>query len=82
MIDTHCHIDDPQYAEGLDAFLTEQRQDGVEAILVPGVDASSVNFPGIGKRGVGKAGRLRQKPAFGADEVFGAVNGSGEPVAG
>ena len=42
MIDTHCHIDDPQYAEGLDAFLTEQRQDGVEAILVPGVDASSV----------------------------------------
>ena len=42
MIDTHCHIDDPQYAEGLDAFLAEQRQDGVQAILVPGVDASSV----------------------------------------
>jgi TatD DNase family protein len=42
MIDTHCHIDDPQYAEGLDAFLAEQRQDGVEAILVPGVDKTSV----------------------------------------
>ena len=42
MIDTHCHIDDPQYTEGLDAFLSEQRQDGVEAILVPGVDKTSV----------------------------------------
>ena len=41
MIDTHCHIDDPQYADGLDAFLAEQRQDGVEAILVPGVDKTS-----------------------------------------
>jgi TatD DNase family protein len=42
MIDTHCHIDDPQYAEGLDAFLAEQHQNGVEAILVPGVDKTSV----------------------------------------
>ena len=42
MIDTHCHIDDPQYTEGLNAFLAEQRQDGVEAILVPGVDKTSV----------------------------------------
>ena len=42
MIDTHCHIDDPQYADGLDAFLAEQRQEGVEAILVPGVDKTSV----------------------------------------
>ena len=42
MIDTHCHIDDPQYVEGLDAFLAEQRQDGVEYILVPGVDKTSV----------------------------------------
>ena len=42
MIDTHCHIDDPQYADGLDAFLAEQRQDGVECILVPGVDKTSV----------------------------------------
>ena len=41
MIDTHCHIDDPQYAEGLDAFLADQRASGVEAILVPGVEAST-----------------------------------------
>lgn len=42
MIDTHCHIDDPQYADGLDAFLADQRASGVEAILVPGVDKTSV----------------------------------------
>ena len=42
MIDTHCHIDDPQYADGLETFLQEQRQEGVDAILVPGVDATSV----------------------------------------
>ena len=41
MIDTHCHIDDPQYAEELDAFLLSQREDGVEAILVPGVEAAT-----------------------------------------
>ena len=41
MIDTHCHIDDPQYADELDAFLESQRADGVELILVPGVDSSS-----------------------------------------
>ena len=41
MIDTHCHIDDPQYADGLDAFLADQRESGVEAILVPGVEAST-----------------------------------------
>ena len=41
MIDTHCHIDDPQYAEALDAFLQAQRTDGVEAILVPGVEAAT-----------------------------------------
>lgn len=42
MIDTHCHIDDPQYAEDLSAFLDQQKADGVEAMYVPGVDASSV----------------------------------------
>ena len=41
MIDTHCHIGDPQYAEGLDAFLSLQRDAGVEAILVPGVEAAT-----------------------------------------
>jgi TatD DNase family protein len=42
MIDTHCHIDDPQYADDLTAFLAAQREGGVEAILVPGVDKTSV----------------------------------------
>lgn len=42
MIDTHCHIDDPQYADGLSAFLDDQKAGGVEAMYVPGVDASSV----------------------------------------
>ena len=42
MIDTHCHIDDPQYADGLSAFLEDQKASGVEAILVPGVDKTSV----------------------------------------
>jgi TatD DNase family protein len=41
MIDTHCHIDDPQYAEDLDAFLVSQREGGVQAILVPGVEAAT-----------------------------------------
>lgn len=42
MIDTHCHIDDPQYAEELEAFLADQQINGVEAIMVPGVDATSI----------------------------------------
>lgn len=42
MIDTHCHIDDPQYAEDLATFLATQKSDGVEAMFVPGVDATSV----------------------------------------
>ena len=41
MIDTHCHMDDPQYAEELDAFIEAQRAGGVKAILVPGVEAST-----------------------------------------
>ena len=41
MIDTHCHIDDPQYADELETFLTIQRADGVKAILVPGVEAAT-----------------------------------------
>ena len=61
MIDTHAHIDDPQYQDNLGAFLAQQKADGVEAILVPGVDAASIEpvqticqrypgylYPGIG----------------------------------
>lgn len=42
MIDTHCHIDDPCYADGLDAFLYTQQADGVECMVVPGVDDTSI----------------------------------------
>lgn len=43
MIDTHAHIDDPQYAEELDAFIALQKAEGVEAILVPGVDTENID---------------------------------------
>lgn len=43
MIDTHCHIDDPQYQDELPAFLQQQKDGGVEAILVPGVDVHSID---------------------------------------
>lgn len=42
MIDTHAHIDDEQYAERLEEFLSEQRTAGVEAIVIPGINAASV----------------------------------------
>ena len=46
MIDTHCHIDDPQYADGLPDFLALQQAHGVEAMLMPGIDASSIESIG------------------------------------
>ena len=42
MIDTHAHIDDPQYAEHFDEFIAAQQQAGVTAILVPGVERDSL----------------------------------------
>ena len=42
MIDTHCHIDDPVYQPELEAFIRTQQEAGVEKILVPGVDATSI----------------------------------------
>lgn len=41
MIDTHCHIDDPQFISDLDAVVARQKEAGVEAILVPGVNLDS-----------------------------------------
>lgn len=41
MIDTHCHIDDPVYAEELDALIRRQKEGGVSCILVPGVNEAS-----------------------------------------
>lgn len=42
MIDTHAHIDDPQYADDLQGFIAQQQAEGVEAILVPGVDTENI----------------------------------------
>ena len=43
MIDTHAHMDDPQYADELEAFIARQQAEGVEAILVPGVDTENID---------------------------------------
>ena len=43
MIDTHAHMDDPQYADELEAFIALQQAEGVEAILVPGVDTENID---------------------------------------
>ena len=40
MIDTHCHIDDPQY-QPLAEYLRAQYEGGVEAIIVPATTAAS-----------------------------------------
>lgn len=40
MIDTHCHIDDPQY-QPLEEYLQTQKEGGVEAIIVPATTAAS-----------------------------------------
>ena len=42
MIDTHAHIDDEQYQDDLDAFIRSQQAQGVEHIIVPGVDANNI----------------------------------------
>ena len=51
MIDTHAHIDDPQYADDFDAFIAAQKSAGVEAILVPSVElASLTDVPAVCSR--------------------------------
>lgn len=42
MIDTHCHIDDTQYSEDFHSFVQLQKECGVKAILVPGVNTDSI----------------------------------------
>ena len=42
MLDTHAHIDDPQYQDNLESFIAQQQAEGVEAILVPGVDVTTI----------------------------------------
>lgn len=51
MIDTHAHIDDPQYTDGLEQFIEDQKIAGVEAILVPSVDIHSLEtVPAVCRR--------------------------------
>ena len=42
MIDTHCHIDDEQYQTDFNSFVKDQRDGGVTAIVVPGVNTESL----------------------------------------
>ena len=42
MIDSHCHIDEQAYDADRDELLLRQQQDGVEAIVIPGVDVRSM----------------------------------------
>ena len=45
MIDTHIHLDEEAYAPDREEVIARQREGGVEAMIVPGVNAASI--PGI-----------------------------------
>ena len=42
MIDTHIHIDEEAYAQDREEVIARQRESGVEAMIVPGVNAASI----------------------------------------
>ena len=42
MIDTHIHIDEEAYAVDREEVIARQREAGVEAMIVPGVNAKSI----------------------------------------
>ena len=42
MIDTHIHLDEEAYAEDREEVIARQREAGVEAMIVPGVNAKSI----------------------------------------
>ena len=42
MIDTHCHIDEEAFAADREAVIARQQVAGVEAMIVPGVNAASI----------------------------------------
>lgn len=43
MIDTHIHIDEEAYAADREEMIARQREAGVEAMIVPGVNAQSID---------------------------------------
>ena len=42
MIDTHCHIDEEAFVADREAVIARQREAGVEAMIVPGVNVASI----------------------------------------
>lgn len=42
MIDTHCHLDEPEFSADLAKVILRQQQTGVEKIIVPGVNQASI----------------------------------------
>jgi len=42
LIDTHCHIDEEAFAEDREEVIARQREAGVEAMIVPGVNTASI----------------------------------------
>lgn len=42
MIDTHVHLDEEAYAADREAMIARQRENGVTAMIVPGVNAASI----------------------------------------
>jgi len=43
MIDSHCHVDEEAYAADREEFLQRQKDGGIEAIVVPGVNMHSID---------------------------------------
>lgn len=43
MIDSHCHIDEEAYADDREQMLQRQKDAGIEAIVIPGVNMHSIN---------------------------------------
>ena len=43
MIDSHCHIDEEAYAADRDEVLQRQKEGGIEAIVIPGVNKNSID---------------------------------------
>ena len=42
MIDTHCHIDEEVFASDREEVIARQRENGVQAMIVPGVNGASI----------------------------------------
>ena len=42
MIDSHCHIDEEAFAADREKVIARQRESGVEAMIVPGVNTASI----------------------------------------